>query len=275
MSDATEILRSYVRLVGRFSGAGSVSLYVPPGGAGEREILICEGPLDPVRELADTDAAAEVHGRPAEPALPEGPLCLASESAGGVLYRIPLRVVSRSEDEAGPERRRSDAKPHHELTVWMGLRFQDDSSGGGRDLLWFATAIDALSDEPWWESFLGLAAAFAAHTRTVSRTLFDQVTDLPDRAHFLGEIEAALGHVQEKMRPAALLLLGPDDFGWVNERLDRRSGDQVLREVALVLRAGLRSGDHVARYGGATFSAVLLDTGAEEGAGWRTTSSAG
>jgi diguanylate cyclase (GGDEF)-like protein len=67
------------------------------------------------------------------------------------------------------------------------------------------------------------------------------------------------------MRPAALLLLGPDDFGWVNERLDRRSGDQVLREVAIVLRAGLRSRDHVARYGGATFSAVLLDTAADEG----------
>ena len=51
----------------------------------------------------------------------------------------------------------------------------------------------------------------------------------------------------------------------MNERLDRRSGDQVLREVAIVLRAGLRSQDHVARYGGATFSAVLLDTALEEG----------
>ena len=47
-----------------------------------------------------------------------------------------------------------------------------------------------------------------------------------------------------------LILLGPDNFGWVNERLDRRSGDLVLGEIATALRAGLRSRDHVARYGG-------------------------
>jgi diguanylate cyclase (GGDEF)-like protein len=265
MSDATDILRSYIRLVGRFSGAGSVSLYVPPGLAGEREILIHEGRLTPVEELTDTEAAAELHARVAEPAPAEVPLCMASRAEGGVLYRVPLRTVARPDDDPGPQRRRRDARTHAELTVWMGLRFGPDTSGRGRDLLWFATAIDALSDEPWWESFLGLAAAFAAHTRTVSRTLFDQVTELPDRAHFQGEIDAALAQVQERKRPAALLLLGPDDFGWVNDRLDRRSGDQVLREVAIVLRAGLRSHDHVARYGGATFSAVLLDTAADEG----------
>ena len=43
MSEATDILRSYVRLVERLSGAASVSLYVPPGAGGEREILLHEG----------------------------------------------------------------------------------------------------------------------------------------------------------------------------------------------------------------------------------------
>jgi diguanylate cyclase (GGDEF)-like protein len=261
MSDATEILRSYVRLVGRFSGAGSVSLYVPPGAGGEREILIRDGRLGPVVELASNEAAAELHGRAGEQSAAEAPVFLASKSPGGVLYRIPLR----SAPGPGPQRRRRDRRARQELTVWIGLRFEPDAEGKGRDLLWFATAVDALSDEPWWDGFLGLAADFAAHSRSVSRTLLDQVTELPDRAHFQAEIEAALAHVQEKKRPAVLLLLGPDDFGWVNERLDRRSGDLVLREVATVLRAGLRSRDHVARYGGATFSGVLLDTALDEG----------
>ena len=53
MSEATDILRSYVRLVERLSGAAAVSLYVPPGAGGEREILLHEGRLDPVPELAD------------------------------------------------------------------------------------------------------------------------------------------------------------------------------------------------------------------------------
>ena len=105
-----------------------------------------------------------------------------------------------------------------------------------------------------------MAAAFAAHSRTLSRSLFDHITGLPDRAEFQAELDAALARAEETKRPAVLLLLGPDDFGWVNERLDRRSGDRVLREIAAEIRAGLRSHDHVARYGGATFTAILLDT---------------
>ena len=105
-----------------------------------------------------------------------------------------------------------------------------------------------------------MAAALAAHSRTLSRTLLDPVTGLPDRAEFQAELEAALALGEEAKRPVVLLLLGPDDFGWVNERLDRRSGDRVLREIAAEIRAGLRSHDHVARYGGAIFTVVLRDT---------------
>jgi PleD family two-component response regulator len=50
--------------------------------------------------------------------------------------------------------------------------------------------------------------------------VFDQVTELPERANFQATLEAALARVEEKSRPAVLLLLGPDDFGWVNDRLD-------------------------------------------------------
>ncbi len=52
MSRANEILRSYVRLVARLSGAVSVSLYVPPVG-GDPEMLIHEGRLGPLPELAE------------------------------------------------------------------------------------------------------------------------------------------------------------------------------------------------------------------------------
>src|SRR5258706_1382616 len=170
MSEATDILRSYVRLVERLSGAASVSLYVPPGPGG--------------------DASA----------------------------------------------RRQDG------------------------LLYFPTAADTLSDEAWWKNLLGLAAACAAHARTVPRTLFDQVTGLPERPEFQAELESALVQAEEGKVSTVLVLLGPDDFGWVNERLDRRSGDLVLREIATGLRASLRSHDHVARYGGAIFTVILVDT---------------
>jgi diguanylate cyclase (GGDEF)-like protein len=267
MSEAGEILQSYMRLVARLSGAVSVSLYVPPPASGARAILIHDGRLGPLPELEDEEAAAEFHRRAAaDPSATDGTGCRASGSAEGVLYRIPLRsIMGRAEEEAGgPERRKRDGRPP-ELTAWIGLRFERDETAGRRDLLWFATAADALNDEGWWKGFFGLAAAFADHARAVSRMVFDQVTELPDRAHFQTELGAALAHVQEKGIPAVLLLLGPDDFGWVNDRLDRRTGDQVLREIATVLRGGLRSHDHVARYGGAIFTAILRDTTLEDG----------
>jgi hydrogenase-4 transcriptional activator len=269
MSEANEILRSYVRLVARLSGAASVSLYVPPGAGGEREILIHEGRLGPLPELADAESAASSHLRfGADPAGDDDSKGrLATGSAEGLLYRIPLRwVLSRSEeDAAGPQRRKRDGRSPPELTAFIGLRFDRETGGGGRDLLWFTTAADALSDEGWWKGFLGLAAGFVAHARTVSRAAFDQVTELPERGTFQAELESALAHAHDEAAPAVLMLLGPDDFGWVNQRLDRRSGDEVLREIAGLLRAGLRSEDHVARYGGAIFTAILLNTRAADG----------
>jgi diguanylate cyclase (GGDEF)-like protein len=267
MSEADDILRSYVRLVARLSGAGSVSLYVPPAPGGQREILIHEGRIGPLPDLAGAEAAAASHRRLAEHAgSDDGKGHLPGGSADGLLYRIPLRwVMSRPEEEAaGPERRKREGRTP-ELSALIGLRFERERPGGGRDLMWFATAADALSDEGWWKGFLGLAAAFAAHARMVARALFDQVTDLPERTNFQAELESALAHAREKKLAVVLLLLGPDDFAWVNERLDRRSGDLVLREIATELRGGLRSHDHVARYGGAIFTVILQDTPVEDG----------
>ncbi|HZM53039.1 MAG TPA: hypothetical protein VFE68_21215, partial [Vicinamibacteria bacterium] len=182
MSEATDILRSYVRLVERLSGAASVSLYVPPGASGESEILLHEGRLEPVPELVDAAAAAELHQRfiHQHGDNDEGAVRLPSRSADGVLYRIPLRwVFSKAEDDAaaGNERRKRDGRSRTELTAWTGLRFDRDEAARKQDgLLYFPTAADTLSDDAWWKNFLGLAAAFAAHARTVSRTLFDQVT---------------------------------------------------------------------------------------------------
>src|SRR5438876_4083611 len=268
MSEATDILRSYVRLVERLSGAASVSLYVPPGASGEREILLHEGREGPLPELADEAAAAELHNRygdmHGEP--DEGAMRLPSREGDGVLYRIPLGWVLSKEDGSGPDRRKRDGRSRVELTAWTGLRF-DPAAGGRRDdgLLHFPTASDTLSDDRWWKNFLGLAAAFAAHARTVSRTLFDQVTGLPERPEFQAELESALAQAEESKVSTVLVFLGPDDFGWVNERLDRRSGDLVLKEIATGLRTSLRSHDHVARYGGAIFTVILFDTAIEVG----------
>jgi diguanylate cyclase (GGDEF)-like protein len=256
MSEADEILRSCVHLLGKLSGAASVSLYLPAGAPGEREILIHEGRLAPLPELADVNAAAEFHRQFGEaPALDDGAKRRASRSGDGELHRVSLRSSLRSEADALSRERRKLAPESSpaDPAAWIGVRFDPPSRAS------------VPGDEQLWKGFVGLAAAFASHARSVSRTLLDQVTGLPERTEFQAELEAALVRAGKTGLPLVLLLLAPDDFGWVNERLDRRAGDRVLLEVATGLRGGLRSRDHVARYGGAIFTVILFDTGAEDG----------
>jgi diguanylate cyclase (GGDEF)-like protein len=255
MSEPIEILRACIQLLRRLSGAGAVSLYMPPGPAGERELLVHDGRAAPLPELLDAEAAARLHRDAASRLKADSIARLASRNGEGVLYRIPLRaIVPRPEEEGGaPERRKAEVRPRSDSMGWVGLRFEQ------------AAALDALGKEPWWDGVLALAAAFAAHARSISRALSDQVTGLPDRSEFQLELEASLAHAKQSGRPLVLLLVGPDDFGWVNERLDRGTGDRVLGEISTGLRAGLRSQDHVARYGGAIFTVILSDTRVQDG----------
>jgi hydrogenase-4 transcriptional activator len=256
MTVAVEILRSCVSLLGRLGGPVTVSLYVPPGAPGEREILIHEGGLDPLPELADADSAAEFHRRFGSSTTAGETTRLISRSGDGVLHRVSLSSSPpQLESELpGRERRRiASDRSTSDAVAWVGVRFERPATG------------DGYGDEHLLKGFLGLFAAFAAHARSLSRSPVDQVTGLPERSEFQNELTAALKRTREAGLPCVLLLLGPEEFGWVNERLDRRSGDRVLLEIATLLRAGLRSRDHVARYGGAMFTAILFDTAREDG----------
>src|SRR5262249_23728437 len=116
-----------------------------------------------------------------------------------------------------------------------------------------------------WAWLLGFAGVLARHSRRVSQILDDPVTGLPARAEFQVDLERAVDASLEDERPLTLLMINPNDFNALNDRMSREDADQVVREVAERLRACHRRSDQVARYGSVVFTSILGGADRAEG----------
>lgn len=87
----------------------------------------------------------------------------------------------------------------------------------------------------------------------------DSLTDLPNRPTFNEALSAAIADARARGGRFVILFVDLDHFKLINDSLGHEAGDELLRQTAGRLRAGVRAGDLVARLGGDEFVLLCRD----------------
>jgi two-component system, cell cycle response regulator len=97
----------------------------------------------------------------------------------------------------------------------------------------------------------------AAREAMRAAATFDGLTGLLNRREIVDFLSRELSRSSREHQPVSVLLADIDHFKAVNDRLGHLAGDEVLKEVARRLQAGVRPYDRVGRYGGEEFLIVM------------------
>ncbi len=106
----------------------------------------------------------------------------------------------------------------------------------------------------------GIASSYLVYNsfrRLEHQSHTDPMTGLVNRRGLFKHLEILLAMSRRESKPLSLLLADIDHFKEVNDRWGHQVGDEVLRQLAQILRYGVREMDLVARFGGEEFLIVL------------------
>lgn len=91
-------------------------------------------------------------------------------------------------------------------------------------------------------------------------SMFDAVTNVFSRRFLFELLQKEIARAERNTRPLALVMCDLNNFKQVNDRCGHVVGDEVLAQIAAILKSCVRGSDHVIRYGGDEFLLILSET---------------
>lgn len=141
-------------------------------------------------------------------------------------------------------------------------------SGASTEPIWFEGRIQKLGFPVlgedavlWVASNVTERHALEARLRAQSET--DELTGLWNRRHFEKLAVAEMHRAQRYAHPVSVLIFDIDHFKIINDTCGHQIGDEVLIELAQLVRSCIRDSDSLTRWGGEEFTILMPDSSLE------------
>ena len=95
-------------------------------------------------------------------------------------------------------------------------------------------------------------------------SITDELTSLYNRRYFENQLIKEIERAQRYSHKLSLLMVDLDKFKQFNDTYGHRQGDELIKNIAMILKSSVRKPDFVARYGGDEFVIVMPETGSIE-----------
>jgi len=136
---------------------------------------------------------------------------------------------------------------------------------GGREA-WWSISGQPTADGGYRGVCSDITRSREVEARIAYVTEYDSLTDLPNRAMLVRQLDVAQVSAVQRGEPSALLCIDLDNFSTINDTLGHPVGDALLRLVAERLRDCMGPDAFLARLGGDEFAVLLRGASREDAA---------
>lgn len=134
----------------------------------------------------------------------------------------------------------------------------------GNELLWARLTVSRVWDAPSASAYFTTVLEDISESHRLSTELsymatHDSLTDLINRRAFEHQLASHIGRARNEGSQHALCFIDLDQFKVANDTSGHDAGDDLLRQVADIIRTNLREVDILARLGGDEFGIILAN----------------